>query len=78
MSGSVSLDKQRSVGKRVSIQDLLYFVVKADAKIKKLRASLGDYDAGEVEHHKVLKTIFSLVKRLLNLCGEETSKEFIN
>jgi hypothetical protein len=52
-------------------------VAKADAKVKKLRASLGDYDAGEVEHHKVLKTIFSLTKRLLNLCGEDSSKEFI-
>ena len=50
---------------------MLYFVAKADKKIKKLRASLGDYDAGEVEHHKVLKTIFSLAKRLLNLTGEE-------
>jgi hypothetical protein len=59
------------------MQDLLYFVAKADAKVKKLRASLGDYDAGEVEHHKVLKTIFSLTKRLLNLCGEDASKEFI-
>ena len=52
-------------------------MAKADVKVKKLRASLGDYDAGEVEHHKVLKTIFSLAKRLLNLCGEEASKEFI-
>ena len=52
-------------------------MAKADAKVKKLRASLGDYDAGEVEHHKVLKTIFSLTKRLLNLCGEDSSKEFI-
>lgn len=59
------------------MQDLQNYLAKADAKVKKLRASLGDYDAGEVEQAKVLKTIFSLAKRLLNLCGEEASKEFI-
>lgn len=53
-------------------------MAKADKKIKKLRASLGDYDAGEVEHHKVLKTIFSLAKRLLNLTGEEACTQFMN
>ena len=31
--------------KRVTIQDLQYFVAKSDAKLKKLRASLGDYDS---------------------------------
>ena len=62
----------------MSIQDLLQFLTKVDSKIKKLRASLGDYDAGEVEHHKVLKAIFSLTKWLLNLCGDEPAKEFIS
>lgn len=63
--------------RRVTIQDLSYFVAKSDAKLKKLRASLGDYDSQDIEHHKVLKTIFSLVKKLLRLPGDDAAKEFL-
>ena len=47
------------------------------AKLKKLRASLGDYDSQDIEHHKVLKAIFSLVKKLLRLPGDDAAKEFL-
>ena len=63
--------------KRVTIQDLQYFVAKSDSKLKKLRASLGDYDSQDIEHHKVLKAIFSLIKKLLRLTGDEAAKEFV-
>ena len=63
--------------RRVTIQDLSYFVAKSDSKLKKLRASLGDYDSQDIEHHKVLKAIFSLVKKLLRLPGDDASKEFL-
>ena len=52
-------------------------MAKADSKLKKLRASLGDYDSQDIEHHKVLKTIFSLVKKLLRLPGDDAAKEFL-
>ena len=38
---------------------------------------MGDYDSQDIEHHKVLKTIFSLVKKLLRLPGNDASKEFL-
>lgn len=63
--------------RRVTISDLQYFVAKADSKLKKLRATLGDYDSQDIEHHKVLKTIFSLVKKLLRLPGDDAAKEFL-
>ena len=63
--------------KRVTIQDLQYFIAKADSKVKKLRMSIGDYDPSDVEHHKVVNTIFSLVKRLLRLTGPELTKDFL-
>ena len=66
-----------TVGRRVTISDLQYFVAKADSKMKKLRATLGDYDSQDIEHHKVLKTIFSLVKKLLRLPGGDAAKEFL-
>ena len=52
-------------------------MAKADSKLKKLRATLGDYDSQDIEHHKVLKTIFSLVKKLLRLPGADATKEFV-
>ena len=61
----------------VTIQDLQYFIAKSDAKLKKLRASLGDYDSQDIEHHKVLSAIFSLVKKLLRLPGDDAAKEFL-
>ena len=67
----------RTSGRRVTISDLQYFVAKADQKLKKLRASLGDYDSQDIEHHRVLKTIFSLVKKLLRLPGDDAAKEFV-
>lgn len=39
--------------------------------------SLGDYDASEIEHNKVVSTVYSLVKRLLRLVGPDLSKDFI-
>ena len=71
------MPSSRTVGRRVTISDLQYFVAKADQKLKKLRASLGDYDSQDIEHHRVLKAIFSLTKKLLRLPGEESSKEFL-
>ena len=71
MRGSINSSR------RVSIQDLQYFLAKADAKIKKLRAAIGDYDTSEVENAKVLKTIYSLAKKLLRLPGEDQTKEFL-
>ena len=68
---------QRNMGRRVTISDLQYFVAKADSKLRKLRATLGDYDSQDIEHHKVLKTIFSLVKKLLRLPGDDAAKEFL-
>lgn len=67
----------RTSGRRVTISDLQYFVAKADQKLKKLRASLGDYDSQDIEHHRVLKTIFSLIKKLLRLPGDDAAKEFV-
>ena len=67
----------KNSGRRVTISDLQYFVAKADTKLKKLRAEVGDYDSQDIEHHKVLKTIFSLVKKLLRLPGDDAAKEFL-
>ena len=39
--------------------------------------SIGDYDPSDVEHHKVVNTIFSLVKRLLRLTGPDLTKDFL-
>lgn len=61
----------------MTISDLQYFVAKADSKLRKLRATLGDYDSQDIEHHKVLLTIFSLVKKLLRLPGADAAKEFL-
>lgn len=63
--------------RRVTIQDLQQFIGKAESKIKKLSASLGDYDEENIEHHKVLKIIFSLCQKLLRLPGDEATKEFL-
>ena len=52
-------------------------MAKADSKMKKLRATLGDYDSQDIEHHQVLKVIFSLVKKLLRLPGGDAAKEFL-
>jgi hypothetical protein len=68
-----SLDLRR----RVTIQDLQSFVAYSDAKMKKLQAESGDYDSQDIEHHKVLKIIFSLVKKLLDLPSADASKEFL-
>ena len=68
---------QRNNTRRVTIADLQYFAAKTDSKLKKLRATLGDYDSQDIEHHKVLKTIFSLVKKLLRLPGDDAAKEFL-
>lgn len=40
--------------------------------------SIGDYDPSDIEHHKVLSTIHSLVKRLLRLTGPDTALELIH
>ena len=77
LTPGASLQSARNTGRRVTISDLQYFVAKADTKLKKLRASLGDYDSQDIEHHKVLKTIFSLVKKLLRLPSDDASKEFM-
>ena len=77
-SASLPLGQSNSATtRRVTIQDLQYFIAKSDAKLKKLRASLGDYDSQDIEHHKVLKAIFSLVKKLLRLPGDDAAKEFL-
>ena len=74
--GSLPPQSSRN-NRRVTISDLQYFVAKADSKLRKLRATLGDYDSQDIEHHKVLKTIFSLVKKLLRLPGDDAAKEFL-
>jgi len=38
--------------------------------VKNLRTAIGDYDSQDVQHHKVLKTIFLLVKKLIKIAGE--------
>jgi hypothetical protein len=38
---------------------------------------INDYDEENIEHHKVLKIIFSLCQKLLRLPGDEATKEFL-
>ena len=40
--------------------------------------SIGDYDPSDIEYHKVVGTIFSLVKRLFRLIGPDLAKNLIN
>ena len=45
VASQLPLQSQRNNTRRVTIADLQYFVAKADSKLKKLRATLGDYDS---------------------------------
>ncbi len=53
-------------------------MAKAEAKVKKLRVTFGDYDASEMEHSKVLRTVYSFIKRLLKLLGPDLAKSFLS